>query len=159
MFNEEQRKSIEKRIRQLTEIESGTSSPEELSDFITQIRVSWFERNRNKLFQKYEGLSEVEKAYNIIFIENMGIPAKDSKVVKINDNKIMIESRNFCPYLEACNILGLDTKYVCKVILEPSIQKVCKKINPKLNFSRNYEKLRPNASFCEEHIELNEDIV
>jgi hypothetical protein len=158
MFSEEHKKSIEKRIRQLTEIENGMSSPEKLSDFITQIRVSWFERNRNMLLQKYEGLPEVEKAYNIIFIENMGIPAKDSKVVKINNNKIMIESRNFCPYLEACKILGLDTRYVCKVIVEPSIQKVCKAINSKLDFNRNYERLRPHIDFCEEYIELHADI-
>ena len=129
-----------------------------MADLITKRRVSWFEENKNSVLSKYDGLSDEEKAYRIIFFDHMKINPEHSKMVRINDRKVMIESYNFCPYLEACKEIEsdkFDIFYVCREIGEPSIQKICEMINPKLRFSRNYQNIRPiNRHFCEEYIEF-----
>jgi len=99
-------------------------------------------------------MPDSEKAYRIICFDEMGINSEHSKMIKFGESKIRIESRNFCPYLEACKELELDTRYVCKEIVEPSIQAVCEIINPNLRFSRNYQNIRPYGDFCEEYIEI-----
>lgn len=155
MFNESEQKAIEEKLEQLKKVKAGILTPQELADLITQRRVSWFEKNKDIALKKYDRLSDEEKAYKIIFLEHMKIEPKYSKMIRVGNGKIKIESYNFCPYLEACKELGLDTRFVCKEIGEPSIQKVCEIINPKLKFSRNYEKIRPNnCNFCEEFFEL-----
>ena len=107
------------------------------------------------MLAKYDGLSPEEKAYRIIFLEHMKINPEHSKMVRVSPKKIRMDSYNFCPYLEACERLGLETKSVCKKIGEPSIQRLCEMIHPKLRFSRNYSNIRPgNDAFCEEYIEL-----
>ena len=73
---------------------------------------------------------------------------------KIWDSSIKVECRNFCPYLEACQRLEIDTRFICKEVGEPSIKSFFNAINPKLNFSRDYEKIRPYADYCLEFLEL-----
>jgi hypothetical protein len=158
MFSENEFKAINEKIGQLRKIQDGILSPQELADLITKRRVSWLEENKEYVFSKYNGLPDDEKAWRIIFLDNMKINPEHSKMVRINDRKIRIESYNFCPYLEACKEIGLDkfdTLYVCKEIGEPSIQRMCEMINPDLRFSRNYQNIRPqNHVFCEEYIEI-----
>lgn len=155
MFNESGQKAIEEKIEQLKKVKEGTLAPQELADLITQRRSLWFKENRDTVLSKYKELPAEEKAYRIICFDHMKINPKHSKMIRISNKKIKIESYNFCPYLEACKMLGLDTQFVCKEIGEPSIQKICEIINPKLKFSRNYQKIRPNnCNFCEEFFEL-----
>ncbi|RLF97358.1 nucleoside deaminase, partial [Thermococci archaeon] len=45
---------------------------------------------------------------------------------------------------------------VCKKGWEKSVQLLIEKINPKLRFTRNYNKIRPYTEYCEEIIELTE---
>ena len=129
-------------------------SSKELATLITRKRVSWFEQNMNIALGKYEGMPVEEKAYRIVCFDEMGINPKHSKMIRDGERKIRFESRNFCPYLIACQELGLYTRYVCKEIVEPSIQAVCEMINPDLRFSRNYQNIRPHSDFCEEYIEI-----
>ncbi len=151
-----EQKAIEEKLEQLRKIKDGTLGPKELADLITKRRISWFEENKKAVLAKYEGLSDEEKAYRIICFDHMKINPDHSKMIRISKNKIRIESCNFCPYLEACKKLGLDTRYVCKEIVEPSIQKMCEMINPRLKFSRNYQKIRPHhCDFCDEYFELS----
>jgi hypothetical protein len=56
--------------------------------------------------------------------------------------------------LEACKVLQLDTRKVCRLYSECSTDTLVKQIHPKLRFSRNYEKLRPYHESCEEIIEF-----
>ena len=155
MFSEIEKKAIDEKLEQLNKVISGTLSPKELSDLIVQRRISWFEQNKDIMFLKYNGLSDLEKAYKIIFFDHMQIKPKHSELIKLNNHQLRINSYNFCPYLEACEQLGLDTKFVCKEIGEPSIQEILKRINPNLRFSRNYHNIRPsNKLFCEEYITL-----
>ena len=103
---------------------------------------------------KYNGLSPEEKAYHILYLEHMKINPEHTKVTRVSPTKIKIDSFNFCPYLEACARLEMDTRFVCKEIGEPSVQRFVKEINPYLIFSRNYPHIRPHSpNFCEEFIE------
>ena len=154
MFSENEQMAIDKKLEQLRKVKEGLLSSQELASLITRKRVSWFEQNMHAVLEKYEGMSVEEKAYRMICFEEMGINPKHSKMTRAGERKIIIESRNFCPYLIACQELGLDTRYVCREIVEPSIQAVCKMINPNLRFSRNYQNIRPHSDFCEEYIEI-----
>ena len=155
MFNEFEQKAVEEKIEQLKKVKEGFLTSQELASLITQRRVSWFEENKEFILSKYKRLSDEEKAYNIIFLEHMRINPEHSKMTRIDDGKIRIESYNFCPYLEACKKLNLDTRFVCREIGEPSIQQMCDLVNPNLKFSRNYQSIRPhNCNFCEEYFEL-----
>ncbi len=70
--------------------------------------------------------------------------------------KIVIHSKNFCPTLEACKILGLDTREVCKELNEEPTQALLQQLDPRLAFTRNYNALRPYEEFCEEMIILKD---
>lgn len=155
MFSEIEQKSMEEKFEQLRKIKEGSLSFKGLTDLITQRRVGWIQEFLNKTITKYEGLNPEEQAYRIIFLDHMKINPKYSKMMRVSPTKIRVESYNFCPYLEACSQLSLDTRIICKEIGEPSIQAMMNFINPNLKFGRNYKNIRPyNKDFCEEYIEL-----
>ena len=154
MFSETEQKAIEEKLEQLRKVKEGTLSPQELADLITQRRVGWIRENLDEMLVKYEGLSPEEQAYRIVFFDHMKINPEHSKMARVSPTKIKVESYNFCPYLQACSRLGLDTRFVCGDIGEPSIQAMMEMINPNLRFSRNYVNIRPhNGAFCEEYVE------
>jgi len=153
-MNDEE-KATQEKVRQLTKVIKGTLSPQELSDIITERRVKWMREHLPKMLFKYKGLSLEGMAHRIIFLDHMGINPKYSRITKVSPTKIRIDSYNFCPYLEACIQLGLETRFVCAQINEQSIQKMVEMIHPSLKFGRNYSNIRPfNKHFCEEYIEL-----
>ena len=115
-------------------------------------RDIWFKQNKKSLDLKG---SDVEKAYRLILIK-IGINPSEVPIVEKTKKRIVFHSHNFCPTLEACKILGLDTKKVCKKVFEIPTDQLVKKINSKLKFSRNYSKIRPYTDYCEESIELFE---
>jgi hypothetical protein len=154
MFSKIERKAIQEKLKQLKGVKEGILTPQELADSITQRRVDWIKEHLDEMLMKYYDLRPEEQAYRIIFFEHMKISPEDSKMVRISPTKIRIESHNFCPYLEACQHLDLDTRYICQKIGEPSIQKMIKIVNPNLRFTRNYSNIRPYGNFCEEYIEL-----
>jgi tRNA(Arg) A34 adenosine deaminase TadA len=116
-------------------------------------RLLWF-RNYTSSISKMKG-TDVEKAYKLI-LQKIGINPKDAPIIEKSENKIVFHSKNFCPTLEACKILNLDTREVCKVIYEMPTDKLIKKINPKLKFARNYNRIRPYTNYCEEIITLEQ---
>ena len=157
MFSEAEQKAILEKCGQLQKVKEGKLTPKELADSLTQRRVEWLREHWDEMLAKYAGLSPEEQAHWIVFLDHMRINPEHSNVVRVSPRKIRIESRNFCPYLEACLHLGLDTTRVCQEIGEQSIQTMVKTINPNLRFSRNYEKIRPrHESYCEEYIEFLE---
>jgi len=114
-------------------------------------RLSWYEKNKHKLDLKG---SYVRKAYTLLLIKYMGLNPQEVPVVYEDEGKIVWRSYNFCPVLEACKKLGLDTRDVCKKAEERPVQEFISEINSKLRFSRNYGKIRPYEEYCEETIEL-----
>jgi len=154
MFSEIEEKAIQEKLEQFKKVKSNILSFKDLEEMIVEKRMKWLKDHLPEMLEKYKKLPP-EKAYRIIYLDYMKIDPKCLKV-KIFPDKVRIDSYNFCPYLEACKRLGLelDTKFICKEVLEASVQKMVKIIHPRLNFKRNYQNIRPHCDFCEEYIEF-----
>lgn len=116
-------------------------------------RVEWFDKNEDVIRGRLRG-TDVEKAYQLLLMK-LEIAGEDAPVVEKSNEKLVFHSTNRCPALDACEILGLDTRDICRRHSERATDGLIKKINPALTFSRNYERLRPLASYCEEIIAMN----
>ena len=153
MFSETEQKAIQEKLELLRKVKGGILSVKELADLIAEKRVAWMKEHREETLEKYRGLPLEEIAWRAAYFDYMHIHPPDSRITRISDKKIRIDSYNFCPYLEACKQLDLDTKYICKEIGESSLQKMVEVLDPRLRFSRNYENIRPRSEFCEEYFE------
>ncbi|MBN2041282.1 MAG: nucleoside deaminase [Spirochaetes bacterium] len=122
---------------------------QEIGDAICEKSVKWFkEKNIKSKESKFSGIRE---AYNL-FLEKLEITAEEAPVIKEDEYKIVFHSKNFCPTLEACKILNMDTRLVCRHLTERATSELLRQLNPKVNFKRNYDKIRPYSSYCEEMI-------
>jgi tRNA(adenine34) deaminase len=117
-------------------------------------RISWFESRRESILAELRG-TEIEKAYQLILMK-LGIGERDAPIVEKSKARMVFHSINPCPALQACIILRLDTREVCALHTEKATDELVKRINPNLRFTRNYEKIRPHAAYCEEIITLEE---
>jgi hypothetical protein len=99
-----------------------------------------------------------ELACEILYQEFLNLPLtpENVKIIEKIENKIVTRWHNFCPQLEACKVLGLDTREICGKCYEKPNQIFLSQIDPKLKFRRNYVKIRPYADYCEEIIEMTE---
>jgi len=97
--------------------------------------------------------TEVKKGYQLILLQ-MGVPESECPIVEETETKITWHAYDFCPYLVAVNETGLDTKIICKHLTEKPVQELLNIFNPNLRFSRNYNQIRPYSEYCEEQIEL-----
>lgn len=98
--------------------------------------------------------SLLRAAYEILLMK-LGITEEEAPIVESGRQRIVFHSQNYCPTLEACKILGLDTRKVCRIYNEGATQAMLNSIDPRLSFSRNYEKLRPYSEYCEEMITVD----
>ena len=118
-------------------------------------RLKWFKDNYSKF--KFLDDNQLDSAYNLL-LSKFNIDNSKAKIIERSDNHIVFHSKNFCPTLEACKILGYDTRIICKYYNENSTDSLIKQIDKHLKFSRNYEKLRPYSEYCEEMISLENNI-
>lgn len=160
LTEERKKKRVMEEIERLTRIkrelegnQNYRGSHQELKK-LTHTR--WAGYYNNVKGKTVDAESDVKKAHRLIILEGMGVDPRFSEIVEDTGNKLLFRSRNFCPILEACKILGLDTKIVCKSIYEKPVQDICRFINPQLKFGRNYKKIRPYHEYCEEWIDLSE---
>lgn len=116
-------------------------------------RLAWFAENKGEF--TFIGSDPLESAYRLL-LRRFGISEEEAPVVERTASRLVFHSQNFCPTLEACQILGLDTRFICKRYNEDSTGALIRQIDPRLRFTRNYEKLRPYAAYCEETITLAE---
>ena len=118
-------------------------------------RSAWFEENRDR----FAFLSDdpVRAAYALL-LARFGITSEEAPIVFGDETRIVFHSQNFCPTMEACNRLGMDTRQVCKHLNEDATNRLIQLIDPRLRFSRNYEHLRPYSQFCEEMICLADEM-
>jgi hypothetical protein len=164
-FTQEQEAAIREKVIELKKVRDGTLTPEELAGILTERRLAWIGEHLEEMKRKYGGLPVELMAHRIVFLEHMKINPEHSRVVRVAEGVIRIDSYNFCPYLEACNELGLaynelglETRFVCKEIGEPSIQAMMLRIDPRLVFWRNYANIRPShPDFCEEYMGLRRE--
>ncbi|UCD77278.1 MAG: hypothetical protein JSW26_17855 [Desulfobacterales bacterium] len=120
---------------------------------LSRKRCAWFSEN----YQSFSGRKgdALDTGYQL-FLKKLGIIRDQAPIVSRDSRRIVLHSKNFCPTLEACKILGLDTRLVCRHLTEKPTTDMLRKVNPKLRFTRNYTKLRPYTSYCEEMILLEE---
>lgn len=116
-------------------------------------RIKWFKENHEKF--DFINNDILGSAYKLL-LNRFNITENDAPVIATTDEEIVFHSKNFCPTLEACRILGLDTRIICKKLNENATDTLIKQIDPRLKFSRNYEKLRPYTEYCEEMIGIEE---
>ena len=126
---------------------------DEINSHLLKKRLQWLEENKNDM--TFQG-TDVKKAYTLFLIQYLKLDPAKVPIIYENGKKIIWWSFNWCPVLEACKIGGFDTREVCKNGWEQSIQAFIEKVNPKLRFFRNYEKIRPFARYCEESIQFIE---
>lgn len=143
LYNDRIRKSIE----QLKNINSAKLR--KLSENLKNKRIKWFKS------QDIQYESSLDGAYEL-FLNKLEISSEEAPVVNKQSNKLVIHSKNFCPTLEACKILDLDTRVICRQLNEEPTQALLRQLNPKLRFKRNYNSLRPYADYCEEMIILDQ---
>ena len=91
------------------------------------------------------------KAYQLL-LKKLGIKEDEVPIIRRNDNKIVFRSINNCPTLEACKVLGLEPRNICKLYNEGATDTLVKLVDPRLEFSRNYTRMRPEYEYCEEII-------
>jgi len=126
-----------------------------LEDINIRKRLDWLKKNKDKL---NHNRSPIEQACEIFYQEFLNLPLTPDnvKIVEKTENKLVTRWYNFCPQLEACKVLELDTREICGKCYEKPNQIFLRQINPKLRFRRNYMKIRPYADSCEEIIEMTE---
>lgn len=152
-FTSKEKKAIEEKLGLLESYIAGEVSLEDLGELNKKRRLIWLDENREVL-EKYSELSVPRKAHKILFLDHMGIDPEHSVVEEVSDKMVSIKSYNFCPYLEACKILGLDTRIICKKFTEPCSKALIEAVHPSLKFSRNYDRIRPHHEYCAEFIEI-----
>ncbi len=111
-------------------------------------RVDWF-RAQNTIHKD----DPLETAYAVL-LRKLGMSENEAPLVHKDGHYLTFHSKNFCPTLAACEILGLDTRRVCALYNSKSPDALEKEVDPRLEFSRNYNKLRPRTDYCEESIKL-----
>lgn len=145
LYNDQVRKSI----NQLRNADADIIV--KLSERLSKKRISWFHKQKIQQDAKDPLLA----AYQL-FLKKLGISADEAPIVEKQKNRLVIHSKNFCPTLEACKILDLDTRIVCKQLNEGPTQELLQQLNPNLRFKRNYNCLRPYKPYCEEMIIMDD---
>jgi len=115
----------------------------ERAEAIARKRVEWFHAAR-----PLEGIasgSPLNDAYTV-FLRKLGLTPADAPVMNRDTTHLTLASRNFCPTLEACRILGLDTRFVCRHLTEEPTEVLLRLVDPRLRFTRTYDTLRPHGA-------------
>jgi len=145
---DKQEQKIQKKIKELNDCQGNYKK---INARLKRKRLRWIKENKDKLNLTS---SLPRQAYEILFFQYMNLDPREVPVIYEDEKKIVWRSYNFCPVLEACKKLKLDTRIVCKKGLEESVQDFVGCIDSRLKFSRSYKKIRPYKEYCEESIEL-----
>jgi Cytosine/adenosine deaminases len=143
LYHDDVRKEI-KLLRNKTKEELSTQG-----ELIKAKRIIWMRDHRKEI----PGKDSLEKGYNGL-LAKLGIDGKLAPIIRSDESRIVFHSMNYCPTLEACKILGYDTRLICKYLLEEATNCFIKELDPRIRFTRNYDQMRPYSEYCEEIIEI-----
>jgi len=139
-------------IRQVEQLRACAGDYRSFSAERVQRWLAWWETSRQALDLRGP---LPRQAYTLVLLGYLGLDPRTVPVVYEDDRTIIWRSPNFCPTLEACRRLDLDTRVVCRSAAEDSVQALIARLDPRLRFSRNYATgIRPYADYCEEQIVL-----
>jgi tRNA(adenine34) deaminase len=147
LYNKEVRDSVDQ-LR-----DADKQKLEALAEDLLMRRLRWYAEHGHCLAT--DGQDILHVAYRV-FLQKLGISEDQAPIVRCDEKHLILHSRNYCPTLEACNLLGLDTRFVCKYLTEKPTTDLIRQIHPKLRFTRNYKHLRPHSDYCEEMIILED---
>ncbi|UCE74727.1 MAG: hypothetical protein JSV56_03230 [Methanomassiliicoccales archaeon] len=54
--------------------------------------------------------------------------------IRIEDDKLIVESTGFCPLIESAKILKIDMKYTCPYSTRPYFLALCRAVNPSVKY-------------------------
>jgi len=126
------------------------SSYRQIEADVSAKRIAWVRQNRERL--NLPSSPSPRQAYELLFRNYMGLALEELPVVAETETLIEWLSANPCPTLEACNLLKLDTRKVCRAAYEKSTQAFLSQLDPRLRFLRSYDEIRPYAQYCREMI-------
>ena len=126
---------------------------ETLAEDLSKKRLRWYATHGHCLAT---GGKDILHAAYRVFLQKLGITEDQAPIVRCDEKHLVLHSSNYCPTLEACKLLGLDTRFVCKYLTEKPATDLIRQIHPKLKFTRNYKHLRPHNGYCEEMIILED---
>jgi tRNA(adenine34) deaminase len=115
----------------------------------TEKRRRWFEDEHLEIAGL--GNNPLLKAYQVL-LRKLGIKEGEAPIIRRNDKEIVFRSMNSCPTLEACKVLGLEPRKICKLYNESATDALVKLVDSRLEFRRNYARMRPEYEYCEEII-------
>lgn len=144
-------RAVKQEIERLRGIDA--SKLDAMAAALARKRLRWYSDNRSRL--DINTAVPLDEAYRV-FLLKLGITEDQAPVVRRDPKRLVVHSANFCPTLEACRVLGLDTRWVCRRLTEKPTTELLRRIHPKLRFTRNYDRLRPHANVCEELILLED---
>jgi tRNA(adenine34) deaminase len=123
----------------------------QLADKLKLKRQKWVRQQNLQTESTNEDV--LNKGYRALLLK-LGIPPDEAPIIDKDKKQLVFASKNFCPTLEACKILQLDTRFVCRHLTEGPTEALLKEIDPRLRFRRDYTTLRPNGTYCKETIFL-----
>ncbi|MFA6378418.1 MAG: FkbM family methyltransferase, partial [Candidatus Omnitrophota bacterium] len=125
-----------------------------------QRKVAWVKNNPD-IVKRKSSESLKDWMMRVYVEENLGIDSKQIRVSEATETKVVFDYFNRCLTLEACQMLGLDTRKVCRCGFDKCYDVLFKAIDPRLSFKRVYVYddegnitggVRPYAEFCREII-------
>ena len=122
----------------------------EIEAEVTRKRLDWLERKFPGNIDP--GIHSPRQAFELLFFSYMGLDEKELPVVEESAGAIIWNSGNPCPTLEACRLLNMDTRQVCRAAHEKSTQAFLSRLDPRLRFLRSYSEIRPFFPYCRESI-------
>ncbi len=117
-------------------------------------RLSWLDKNLESMARTGNPLDDAVRIFYEVYL-GLSIP-EDGEIIERTDTRLVTRWWNQCPTLEACKNLGLDTRQVCTKAQHAPVQVFLSRIDPRLKFDRDYDRLRPLGPYCEEIITLEE---
>jgi hypothetical protein len=121
---------------------------------LTEKRLRWLDRQPEVVAT--ESHEPLLRAYRLL-VRKLGVAEEEAPIVARDARSLTFASRNFCPTLEACRILQVDTRRVCQALTEGATQAFLQRLDPRLTFTREYATLRPFGEACLETIAIRED--
>ena len=126
-----------------------------LENCVIEKRLAWLDTN---LETSHAIDDPIVRGYATFYETYLGVRTPDDgQIVEATHKRLVTRWWNYCPTLEACKKLGLDTREICRKAYHEPVQAFLSRIDPRLRFYRNYGALGPFSPYCEEVIELTGD--
>jgi tRNA(adenine34) deaminase len=127
-----------------------------LQECVIEKRLAWWDRTGTSFTRSDNPLMD---GYRLFYESYLGLSIpRDGGIVETTTTRLVSRWWNPCPTLQACQELGLDTRVICRKVYQKPVEVLLSKIDPRLQFTRNYAALRPWCSYCEEIISLGSPI-